>query len=92
MIGVGVLAYRPLLDPLALHDQWYLLMLPLAVLLSLGYKAIRVPDRPDHDGGRFDTRLFVKQGLVMSAQVIVTISLLFAGAILIVGHLLERIT
>ena len=91
MIGVGVLAYRPLLDPLALHDQWYLLMLPLAVLLSLGYKAIRVPDRPGGDG-RFDTRLFVKQGLVMSAQVIVTISLLYAGAILIVDHLLERIT
>jgi len=85
---IGVLAYRPILDPLALHDQWYWLMPPLALLISLAYKAVRVPGR----AGRFDARLFIKQAAIMAIQVIAAISLLYAGAIVIVGQLLERIT
>lgn len=88
MIGVGVLAFRPLLDPLPLHDAWYWLMPPLAVLLSVGYKAVRTPGR----GGAFDARLFLRQAAVMSVQVVAAIAMLYAAAVLLVAVLLERIT
>ncbi len=39
-----LLAYRPFLDPIELHELWFVLIVPLALLLSLAYKAVRVPD------------------------------------------------
>ncbi|MEM0984045.1 MAG: hypothetical protein AAGI17_08865 [Planctomycetota bacterium] len=85
---MSVLAWRPFLDPLAVHDQWYLLIVPLVVLLSFGYKAVRVPNK----GGSFSMGLYLRQAGLMAVQVGLTITLLYAGAIVIVGHLLERIT
>ncbi|MDX2116469.1 MAG: hypothetical protein SFZ24_12740 [Planctomycetota bacterium] len=38
-----LLAYTPFLDPLDLHDAWWITILPLALGISLAYKAIRVP-------------------------------------------------
>ena len=32
-----MLAYRPFLDPLALDAYWYLLLIPIAIGISLGY-------------------------------------------------------
>jgi hypothetical protein len=43
----AVLAWRPLLDPIALHEHWYILLVPLAVGIAIAYKAVRVPD-PKH--------------------------------------------
>ena len=41
----GLFAYVPFLYPLnALHDWWYVLILPLALGLSMVYKAMRVND------------------------------------------------
>jgi hypothetical protein len=40
----GPPAWRPLLDPLTLHDHWYLLLVPLAVGIAVTYKGVRVPD------------------------------------------------
>jgi hypothetical protein len=34
--------YRPFLDPLQIHDQWWLTLIPLALLISVAYKAVRV--------------------------------------------------
>lgn len=39
-----MLAYRPFLDPLPLHDLWWMLLLPLAVGIAAAYKAVRIPD------------------------------------------------
>lgn len=36
------LAWRPFLDPLNLHSYWYLLLIPLALGISVAYKAVRV--------------------------------------------------
>lgn len=38
-----VLGYRPFLDPLDVHDLWWVFIVPLAVLLAMGYKAVRLP-------------------------------------------------
>ncbi|MCW5757326.1 MAG: hypothetical protein KIT54_08835 [Phycisphaeraceae bacterium] len=39
-----LLAWRPLLDPIDAHAWWFLLIFPVAFLLSLSWKAIRVDD------------------------------------------------
>lgn len=39
------LAWRPFVDPFrGAWDYWYLLLLPLAILIALIYKAIRLDD------------------------------------------------
>lgn len=52
--------YRPFIDPINLHDRWWLTLLPLALGISLAYKAIRVKT---FDG-------YAKQVLLMTAQII----------------------
>lgn len=39
-----MLAYRPFLDPLPLHDLWWVTIIPLALGISAAYKAVRIPD------------------------------------------------
>lgn len=36
------LAWRPFLDPLDLNSYWYFLLIPLALGISIAYKAVRV--------------------------------------------------
>ena len=38
------LAYRPFIDPLDLQRGWFILLLPLALGVSITYKAVRVED------------------------------------------------
>jgi hypothetical protein len=37
-----VLAWRPFLDPIPIHDIWYLFLIPLSFLISVAYKAVRM--------------------------------------------------
>jgi len=55
-----LLAYRPFIDPLDLHDAWFFLLLPLAFFVSMAYKAVRVPTMAG----------YWKQVLWMSAQIV----------------------
>jgi hypothetical protein len=68
----ALLAYRPLLDPLDLHDAWFWLLLPLALLIAIAYKAVRVPDLSQ----------FWRQTLLFTAQIVLGIVGLFAAALL----------
>ena len=34
----------PFIDPMNIHDQWWLTIIPLAFLVSMAYKATRVPE------------------------------------------------
>jgi len=38
------LAYTPFIDALSIHEQWYLLIIPMVVFVAIGYKAVRVSD------------------------------------------------
>ncbi len=38
------LAYTPFLDALAIHDHWYLLIVPMSIFLAIGYKSVRCSD------------------------------------------------
>jgi hypothetical protein len=58
---MSVLAYVPLLEPIAFfHEWWYLLLLPLSFGISMIYKAMRMEQL---DG-------FWRQVSVMTAQII----------------------
>jgi len=51
--------WTPFIDPLNLHDHWWLTIIPLIVLVSIAYKAIRTKD----------LSTYWKQVAVMSVQV-----------------------
>lgn len=38
-----MLAFRPFLDPIDVTSFWYLLMVPMALLIAIAYKAVRMP-------------------------------------------------
>ena len=80
--GVLTLAYRPFLDPLDLHDVWFWLLIPLAVLSAVAYKAVRGPDMRD----------YAKQTVLFSAQIILGVVGLFVAAIVVLNYVLPAWT
>ncbi len=69
-----MLAYTPFLDPLDLHDWWWLTIVPLALGISIVYKAIRVGD----------LRHYWRGVLVMTLQVLLGMVALAVGIFAIV--------
>ncbi len=71
-------AYLPFVDPLNLHRQWYLLLLPLALLTAVAYKAVRTRDM----------RRYPVEVLVMTAQILLGMIALALGFLLFVEVLI----
>lgn len=68
--------YRPFIDPLSvalpgLHTWWLVLLVPLALFLSVAYKAVRIEV--------FEVGVYVRQVAVMTVQVIA--GMLMLGAV-----------
>lgn len=61
--GLFFLAWRPFLDPMPAEAYWVWFAVPLVVLVSLVYKAIRVQ--------RFDT--LPRETLAMSFQILIAL-------------------
>ena len=57
----SLLAWRPFLDPIDVHNQWYLTLIPLALLIAMTYKAVRL----NVIGAQY-----VKHVVVMTVQII----------------------
>lgn len=76
-----LLAWRPFLDPLSLHQYWWAFLLPLSLGVSFTYKAVRVRDLAD----------LPRQTLVMTAQVILGMILLGAAVFCFLEYVLPRI-
>ena len=75
-----MIAYTPFLDPLDLHDWWWLTIAPLALGISIVYKAIRVHDLKD----------FWLGVLVMTLQVLLGMVALAAGTYVLVEMIVYR--
>lgn len=75
---IATIAYTPFIDPLDLHAAWFWLLLPLAVLIAMAYKAVRVPD----------LALFWRQAGLFTVQIIVGIVGLYAFALIVLNILL----
>lgn len=73
-LALQVLAWRPFIDPLNLHDLWWLLLVPLALGISLAYKAVRVRDMRD----------LWRQVLMMTVQIVVAMVLLAVASYLFI--------
>lgn len=78
---IPTLAWRPFLDPLGLHAYWWVFLIPLSLLISVAYKAVRVKDLAE----------FPRQAAVMTGQIIVAMILLGAAAFLFLQYLLPMI-
>lgn len=65
-LPMTTLAWRPFLDPLpsAMHEYWWLLLVPLAFLIAWSYKAVRLAS-VEPFVGHFLPRVFA-----MTAQII----------------------
>ncbi len=81
MNPVMLLAYTPLIDPLNLHAAWFWLLIPLAVLIAMAYKAVRVPDMA----------LYWRQTGLFAAQIILGIVGLYAFSLIVLNWLLPVI-
>lgn len=81
-VAVLTLAYRPFLDPLDLHDPWFWLLIPLAVLIAMAYKAVRVPDMSQ----------YWRQTVLFAVQIIVGVIGLFAAALVVLNVVLPTWT
>lgn len=76
-----LLAFRPFIDPINLHDWWFLLLGPMALGVSVAYKAIRMADLRDYP----------RQVLLMTLQIILGMIALGIASYLFVQHLLPLI-
>ena len=73
----SLLAFTPLLYPIDAHRFWWLLLVPLAILISVVYKALRLPSL-----GRYPLGV-----AIMTMQVLGGMFLLGAAAYIFVVHL-----
>jgi hypothetical protein len=66
--------FRPFIDPIELHQWWFLLLIPMAFLVSMSYKAVRLQSI-EH---------YWRHVLLMSAQIVVGMIALGAATYLLV--------
>lgn len=71
-----LLAWTPFLDPIDASGAWWLMLPPLALLIGVVYKALRLRD----------LRALPGQALMMAFQIIAAMVLLGAGAYLFIVH------
>jgi len=76
-----VAGYTPLVDPLDAQDVWWVLLVPLAVLISVAYKAIRLSTL-EH---------FVREVLVMTTQVLLGMVALGAAVYVLIAVIVPTI-
>lgn len=78
--GQPARGYRPFLDPMEIHEYWWLTLIPLALGISMAYKAIRLED----------LSRFWGQALLMTAQVVAGMIGLAIAAYLVVELIVYR--
>lgn len=79
------MSHRLFIDPLLIHDQWYWLLIPMAIGVSLIYKAIRMPSMKG----------YVRAVAIMTTQIVIGMILLgaasFAVVVIYARFIAERI-
>jgi hypothetical protein len=66
---VTTLAWRPFLDPINIHELWWALLVPMALGVSVVYKAVRVKTM-DH---------YWREVVIMTAQIVLAMIMLGAA-------------
>lgn len=73
----STIAYTPFLDPLNLHEVWWWLLVPMALLMSIAWKAVRVST----------FKHFWRPVFIMTVQIVVAMAGLAVGAYIVVDQL-----
>lgn len=73
-----ILGYTPFLQPLDVHDQWWFLLLPMALFISMAYKGVRMRD--------LSARAYWRAVLVMCGQIVLALVALAIGLWVFVEH------
>jgi len=76
-----VLAYTPLLDPLAMDHLWWMLLVPIALGIAVTYKAVRLPTM-DH---------YWREVIVMALQIILGMVALGAASFIFIEWLVPLV-
>ncbi len=69
-------AYRPFIDAIDVHRWWFFLLIPIAFLVSMGYKAVRM----------HELKGYPRQVLMMTVQIVVGMVLLAAAFYALVAY------
>ncbi|MCC6428431.1 MAG: hypothetical protein IT435_16635 [Phycisphaerales bacterium] len=77
----GSLAWRPFVDPLDAHRYWFALLIPMALLITMVYKAVRLPT----------LERYWRHVAVLSAQIILGIIALGAGIYIFIQYIAPMI-
>lgn len=72
--SLPTIPYRPFIDPIAVHQHWYLFLPLLALGIAIVYKAVRLPDLAG----------YIRGVLVMTVQIVVGMILLAAASYFLV--------
>lgn len=67
-----IASWTPFLTPMDLHEWWWFTLIPLAALVSLSYKAVRVP-------AGMSLGSFARSVAVMSIQIVAAIAAIGFG-------------
>ena len=76
-----LLAYTPFIDPLDAHSWWWAIVIPMTILISIAYKAVRTSDMSN----------YAREVVTMSAQVILGVIGLGLFFFVIVVHLIPML-
>ena len=78
---IHTLAYTPLIDPLPVHNEWYLLIIPIAIFIAIGYKAIRCTDM----------KQYPREVFVFTMQILIGLGLLAAALTFVITVLIPML-
>jgi hypothetical protein len=73
MIWRVLATYTPLVDPLPIHDWWFWLLLPLCLLFSIVYKAVKCESVKQIPKEALSITLFILAGMAAAAVVLTVI-------------------
>lgn len=74
--------WRPFLDPIDLHDRWWLTIIPLALGISIAYKAVRVQTLE-----RFWPRVLLMTGQVVAGMIALAVCVFLLVEVLVPWYL-----
>jgi hypothetical protein len=77
-----VLAWRPFLDPLNLHEYWWAFLVPLSLGIAVAYKAVRLRELG---------AAYWRAVVIMTAQIVLAMILLGAAMFVLLEFVIPRI-
>ncbi len=79
---MDMIAYTPFLDPInALHDWWFVLLLPMAFGISVIYRALKLPNLDR----------YWRAVMIMTAQIIMVMVALGVTLVIVVVLVIPRL-